>query len=141
MSKRTLLTVTIALSVFLAAAIGVAMASGNEDAEESRYPASNAEDNTGGTFATSIDDIDPDQCNWIHNIDACGDLEPFSVDIGYPDDGGTVAISVDGVEPYQFSDVHDGECCQDPEPPVIEPATVEPVAEPPTVESEFSPLP
>ena len=24
-----------------------------------------------GTVVTSIDDIDPDQCNWVHNINAC----------------------------------------------------------------------
>ena len=37
-----------------------------------------------GTVVTSIDDIDPDECNWIHNITACeGEPEP-GVALGEP---------------------------------------------------------
>ena len=97
---------------------------------------------------TSIDDIDPNECNWIHNITACNDtlvIGPYEEDAIEPDFGEDglsylvpdrdvvcgpdqgVAITSDGqvscLEPADPQPGDNGQVMVSPgKPPVVEPA-------------------
>ena len=48
-----------------------------------------------GLVVTSIDDIDPNECNWIHNITACNDTPVIG-----PDGEGAIEPGFSVGEPY-----------------------------------------
>ena len=48
-----------------------------------------------GPTTTSIDDIDPNECNWIHNITACNDTPVIG-----PDGEGAIKPDISIGEPY-----------------------------------------
>ena len=57
-----------------------------------------------GPVATSIDDIDPNECNWIHNITACNDTPVIG-----PDGEGAIEPDISLGEPYPMPTA-DGSC-------------------------------
>ena len=82
-----------------------------------------------GLLVTSIDDIDPNECNWIHNITACNDtpvigpdgegaIEP-DISLGEPSGDGPTATSGDDIDPNECNWIHNPTACNDT--PVIGP--------------------
>ena len=63
----TLVGLTIAFAAITGG--GFALAGEGTDAPDVGEPSGD------GPTATSIDDIDPNECNWIHNITACNDTQ------------------------------------------------------------------
>ena len=57
-------------------------------------------DPSGQPIATSIDDVDPNECNWIHNVDVCEGNEPYPLPNPYNDDqaGQVVVTSIDDID-------------------------------------------
>ena len=82
-----------------------------------------------GLLVTSIDDIDPNECNWIHNITACNDtpvigpdgegaIEP-DISLGEPSGDGPTATSGDDIDPNECNWIHNITACNDT--PVVGP--------------------
>ena len=71
-----------------------------------------------GPVATSIDDIDPNECNWIHNITACNDtpvIGPDGEGVIKPDisRGEPSATSIDDIDPNECNWMHNRAACND----------------------------
>ena len=68
---------------------GFALAGEGTDAPDAGEPSGDR------PVATSIDDIDPNECNWIHNITACNDTPVVG-----PDGEGAIEPDIAVGEPY-----------------------------------------
>ena len=83
----TLVGLTIAFAAITGG--GFALAGEGTDAPDVGEPSGD------GPVATSIDDIDPNECNWIHNITACNDTPVIG-----PDGEGVIEPDISRGEPY-----------------------------------------
>ena len=90
MRKKWLVTI-LALTIAFAAITGgsFALAGDGTDAPDVVDPSGD------GPVATSIDDIDPNECNRIHNITACDDTPVIG-----PDGEGAIEPGISVGEPY-----------------------------------------
>ena len=111
----TVLGLTMTLVVIIGG--GFAVAGNGTDAPEVFEPSGD------GPPVTSIDDIDPNECNWIHNITACNDtpvvgpdgegvIEP-DISRGEPSGDGLVATSIDDIDPNECNWIHNITACND----------------------------
>ena len=89
----TLASLTIAFAAITGG--GFALAGGKTDAPDA------VESSGDGLVVTSIDDIDPNKCNWIHNITACDDTPAIG-----PDGEGAIepGVPVGEPDPVRTSD-------------------------------------
>ena len=98
--KRWLIVLA-GLTLAVVVTTGAAFALTGDGSDNPEQVAADQDDEPSGDqpTATSIDDIDPDVCNWIHNITACeGDPEdPFPM----PDLGGPGALDLTSDEEIQ----------------------------------------
>ena len=83
----TLVSLTIAFAAITGG--GFALAGEGTDAPDVVEPSGD------GLLVTSIDDIDPNECNWIHNITACNDTPVIG-----PDGEGAIEPGFSVGEPY-----------------------------------------
>ena len=83
--KRWLIVLA-GLTLAVVVTTGAAFAFAGDGSDNPEQVAADQDDEPSGDqpTATSIDDIDPDVCNWIHNITACdGDPEdPYPMPVG-----------------------------------------------------------
>ena len=98
--KRWLIVLT-GLALAVVVTTGAAFAVTGDGSDNSKQDAADQDGEPSGDqhTVTSADDIDPNECNWIHNITACeGDPEdPFPV----PDLGGPGALDLTSDEEIQ----------------------------------------
>ncbi|MCH8200065.1 MAG: hypothetical protein IIA54_08395, partial [Chloroflexi bacterium] len=117
--RNTWLITLVGLTIAFAAITGggFALAGEGTDAPDVGEPSGD------GLVATSIDDIDPNECNRIHNITACNDtpvigpdgegaIEP-DISLGEPSGDGPTATSGDDIDPNECNWIHNITACND----------------------------
>ena len=105
--KRWLI-VLMGLTLAVVVTTGAAFALTGDGSDNPEQDAADQDDEPSGDqpVVTSADDIDPNECNWIHNITACdGDPEdPFPMPVDpfpMPDLGGPGALDLTSDEEIQ----------------------------------------
>ena len=99
------LIVLVGLTLAIVVTTGSVFALTGDGSDNSKQDAADQDDEPSGDQppVTSADDIDPNECNWIHNISACEGQELGSEDVVEPDQG--IAIG----EPYPDEEKNIGE--------------------------------